>query len=84
MFITLPLTQQYFRSFSLKKKMRSFESDTFHLLTLLQQKLAKGQFKNEDLLVLNSVAKLILEKKEFLERERKRQYTVYWLTRQGR
>ena len=83
-FTVFPLTHQYFRSFGLRKSMRTLQSLILDELNFLQQKLANGIFKKEDMQVLNSLEKLILNQKELLERERKRQHTVYWLTRQGR
>ena len=47
-------------------------------------KLTNGLFTNEDVYVLNELMNLILQKKEILERERKKDHTVYWLSRQGR
>ena len=71
--------------FGLKKNFKiSFDKLIFNALNFLQKKLANGLFTNEDLFLLNMLTKFVLQKKELLERERKKQQTVYWLSRQGR
>ena len=62
----------------------SFDNLIFNALNFLQEKLANGAFSNEDLFLLNMLTKFILQKKIFLEIERKKEHTVYWLSRQGR
>ena len=82
LFIFLPNSHQLTQLFG--KSKTSLESIIFISLNYLQQKLTNGTFTNEDMFVLSTYTKFIFEKKELLERERKKQHTVYWLTRQGR
>ena len=78
-------THQTSQLFGLKRNFKiSFDNLLFNALNFLQEKLTNGLFTNEDVYVLNELMNLILQKKEILERERKKDHTVYWLSRQGR
>ena len=78
-------THQASQLFGLKRNFKiSFDNLLFNALSFLQEKLANGLFTNEDLFLLNMLTKFVLQKKDLLERERKKQQTVYWLSRQGR
>ena len=78
-------THQTSQLFGLKRNFKiAFDNLLFNALKFLQEKLANGLFTNEDVYVLNGLKNLILQKKEILERERKKDHTVYWLSRQGR
>ena len=61
-----------------------FDELIFESLNFLQQKLANNTFTNEDMHVLMVLMEFILKMKENQNKRRKKEQTVYWLSRQGR
>ena len=80
---TQQFTSQSFRTDHAKIPMRL---DEFILssLSLLQQKLTRDTFTNEDMHALGLLMDYIHKKKEKLDKRKMKEQTVYWLLRQGR
>lgn len=67
-----------------KNSFIQFDKLILELLNDLQQKLMDNTFGDEDMHMLYELSEFILKVKDYLNRRRERDETVYWLLRQGR
>ena len=85
--ITFPSTQQFISNeFIIDNALvpMKIENFLFTSLNFLQQKITQGTFTNRDMLKLFVLKEIIHQMEESRNQRRRKEQTVYWLSRQGR